>query len=237
MFNLNDLTKSYELREDIETSKIWAVGSINGDLKKLEDVIVEIETNAFASNDKIVFLGNYLGKGKHNKDILDLLSSYQDKRSEQVIILRGSEEQKMINSSKSFFESDIGKATIKSYRKPMIKPFIANITEFNSLGFSAARKWLNKLPTFCVTNYYYLVHSGVCAKQSLLDQSPVAVMFIRDPRFFKGKTNYEKIVVHTHEETKVAKKKNRIAVSSGKLVSVVVLDDTDRTIEMDVLQV
>ena len=52
--------------------RIWAIGSIHGELEDLRIVHKKL-ISKFRRGDKLVYLGNYFGDTKHNKETLDEL--------------------------------------------------------------------------------------------------------------------------------------------------------------------
>lgn len=240
MFDLNKLVENNPLREDPTESKIWAISPINGDLEKLEKIITAIETShLLAENDVIVFLGNFLGDSIMNKEVADTLFAYQALREDQVIILRGSVEQRFLNSKKSFYETEEGKMLLESYRvtKNSSMPFVvaANEIVLDVDTLVSTRQWINELPCYYVSEKYFFAHSGVNGKKPLYKQEPQSLMFIKEETFLEGKAVYDRMVVHTHQSNKLLKKNNRIALGTQLDTPVVIFNDTKDNAKPEVL--
>lgn len=240
MFNLKEIVEGNPLREDPSESKIFTVGSLKGNLNQLQNVITEIETcNYFAENDRIVFLGDFLGEGEDNREIINTLYEYQELRSDQVVILKGAVEQRFIISKKTFFETKVGKATLDSYRETVIPPFVKAPKEsLNASELADNRGWVESLPSFFVSERYYFVHGGVDGTRPLDKQDSQTIMFIKERSFIEGETNYERLVVHSHIGKKVEKKKNRISLPyNSEDTLIAILNDTKKEDTLDVVRV
>lgn len=79
--------------------RIWAVGSIHGEATKLKKLHAALEER-FETGDRVVYLGNYLGRGPEIAETLDELVAFRrallavpDLRVCDVVHLRGSQEE------------------------------------------------------------------------------------------------------------------------------------------------
>ena len=71
MNNFSGLDESrYSIKKNAR--RIWAIGSIHGELEDLRIVHKKL-ISKFRRGDKLVYLGNYFGDTKHNKETLDEL--------------------------------------------------------------------------------------------------------------------------------------------------------------------
>lgn len=202
------------LREDPDKGWIYAVGNINGSLKLLEKMIERIEGSGLAKNDKIVFLGNFISTLGDNKKIIRMLQEYSDLRPEQVVILRGRNEHKMVQSRLNFFQSSFGKNTLNCYRTHTVPYNIIQLGIVNKDAFALDREWLNSLPYYYKSNKYFFAHSGVNPKLTLDKQHVGGLLSIQDP-FYESDRRYEKIIVHSTTREKSEFKANRIGIGQG----------------------
>lgn len=226
--DLKDIVDAKELRVDKEGSRIWTVSAINGNLQRLKDVVEEIETSMMlAKNDRVVFLGNVIGEDSfENREVLDYIYEYFAKREEQVILIRGRNEERMVTSRKSFYQTPLGKNTISSYRVTKHKPFVAaRHNEIDTKAFVNDRQWLDTWPCYFKTSKYYFVHSGVNPHMSLDKQYPQSAMWI-DDIFYATDKKYEKLIVHFVNKDKSDIRVNRIGVASNpNSVTIMLLND------------
>lgn len=215
--SLKELTDLRVLPSDPSGTRLWVVSSIDGNLDKIEESILEIETHRnFCENDKVIFMGNFLGNGLDNKEIISLLKEYQKSRPKQVIILRGAEEHKLIRSKKSFFTDALGFNTLHSYKEKDKNKLRLNLTKFIE-----DRTWLSTLPSIYYTNRFCFVHSGVVVGTPLEKQNPLTTMFLFDAKFLQENIKFSKVIVHVGNSNEY--KSNRISVNRG----IIVLNDTD----------
>lgn len=216
--DLSKIKNQSDLRTDPTGSRIFVVSSLNGSLDLLQRIVQEIETcGTLAANDKIVFLGNYLSKKDSSRNVLDYLRAYRTRRWDQVIFLKGENEQRYVNGKKSFFSSDLGKSVINSYREP---------SKLDVVNLSIDRRLIKTMPSSFSSNSFYFVHAGVNPHQPLDKQDQNSLMFIRD-LFYESSRVFDKIVVHGFESEKAHLAKNRIGVgSTDNAVSCMVLNDS-----------
>ena len=70
------------------------VGDLHGDLESLERLLEEIDSKEFLSNphNKIIFLGDYVDRGSHSIEVLQMLCDLKIRYQESVILMRGNHE-------------------------------------------------------------------------------------------------------------------------------------------------
>jgi len=80
-------------------NRVWAISCIHGEAEKLRQ-IHETLTSRWQHGDRLVYLGNYLGRGDDIKGVLDELLRYRIDRlclpgmkSEDIVFLRGAQEE------------------------------------------------------------------------------------------------------------------------------------------------
>lgn len=81
--------------------KIFAIGDIHGFNNKLNKALTKI---AIEKKDLIIFLGDYIDKGLHSKEVLDILLGLKSKKY-NVIFLRGNHEELLLRAYKNSEES------------------------------------------------------------------------------------------------------------------------------------
>lgn len=79
--------------------RIWAIGSVHGEVDRLRD-IHRIVLSQFADGDRLVYLGNFMGRGPHVRPTIDEMLRVRRKLLarpgmfiEDIIFLRGSQEE------------------------------------------------------------------------------------------------------------------------------------------------
>lgn len=222
--NLSIRDKS-ELKEDPSKGWIYAVGHIHGDDAKLVQMISKIEETGLAANDKIIFLGNLIGKQGDSHRTLAILKEYKSLRPDQVQIIRGANEQHFVQSRAPFFSSDVGKSISYSYRSGPSHILKARFGSPNVLGMLEDRHWLNTLPCYLQTEKYFFVSSGVSPHMTLAKQPIGCFMFIGQP-FYESNVVFDKVVVYSYPAEKQEIKNNRIGIAwNEKELSCVVLND------------
>src|ERR1022692_4564279 len=100
------------------------IGDIHGMAAKLENLLGQIEmwcaANAKAELRRLIFLGDYIDRGPHAREVLQIVQRLQAKGA---ICLRGNHEELMLQATESErnltnFLANGGDATITSLRTP-----------------------------------------------------------------------------------------------------------------------
>jgi serine/threonine protein phosphatase 1 len=83
--------------------RLLAVGDIHGHLDKLTRLM---EVVAPATEDKVVFLGDYLDRGPQSRGVVEYLLSFRE-RFPQTVFLRGNHEQMLLDALVENFQSGL----------------------------------------------------------------------------------------------------------------------------------
>ncbi|HEW91733.1 MAG TPA: serine/threonine protein phosphatase [Thermotogaceae bacterium] len=145
----------------------YVIGDIHGCFKSLRNLI---DILPLKSDDKLIFLGDYIDRGPNSKEVVEFL--IQLSKSYECVFIRGNHEQMLLDSFKESVISQIwyfngAAATLKSYGG------------------------ISKIPTshmdfFVSTKYYHIienlffVHAGVKPKVALENQRLEDFLWIRD---------------------------------------------------------
>ncbi len=221
------LAKAEDLRVDPSKRLIFTVGNVNGQPTLLTKIIEEIEeSQIFCKNDKVVFLGNFVGMGGDSQACIDILKDYQKDRPQQAVVLRGAAEQKMLVAKPNFFKSNLGKGVLKSYRRGS-SLYQTNVNDLHIDRIIRDTTWLGELPMYHQSEKYFFVHSGVNPLKDLDKQNQGGFMFIQE-EFYKSGKVYNHMIVHSHQGEKPVYAKNRFGVGQGqgKALSCYVLNDS-----------
>ncbi len=222
MSDLEELIKGNVLREDPSEDRLWLVGSLDGSLKTLEDVILNIESSGtLCSNDKIIFMGNFIGETFHNKEIIKLLRDYQKARPTQVYVMKGPREQMFTLSRLSFFSTSLGSSIKANYPK---SKYLSPSKDFDLKTFYEDRLWLETLPSIIETKNHFIVHKAVTVTKSLSNQDPLSTMFMESKTFLNTKLNYPKKVVFSSSIKRIVAT-DKVGIENG---CVLILNDTKK---------
>ncbi len=217
MVNRPKLQKVENMRSDPTQRMLFTIGNVNGNAELLLEMIEQIEDcGMLCANDKVVFLGNFISAAGDSAEVIDILRWYQESRPNQVIIIRGEREQKMLCAKKNFFQSELGKGVLRSYLQPIRRHSQTEINFIDTKQFTLDTLWIETLPLYLKTDKYFFVHSGVNPDKDLDKQNLGGFMFIQDP-FYKSAKMYNLAIVHTHPGVKVESKPSlgRLSIGQG----------------------
>ncbi|MCC2098208.1 MAG: serine/threonine protein phosphatase [Hyphomicrobiales bacterium] len=222
-------------------TRIYAVGDIHGCFDKLVDLSNSIAADLLSSpvlHTTFVFMGDYIDRGQHSREVLDYLSTLME--DENAVFLRGNHESiflRFLDDPRILgdWRRHGGIETLESYGVPVHKVQ-------KGFGFEEARTdLLRRLPQkhldfllatrpSYVAGDYFFCHAGVKPSRSLTRQDAHDLMWIRE-EFMSFEGRLSKKIVHGH--TPVRRPENRPGrinvdtgvYSSGKL-SCAVLEGT-----------
>jgi serine/threonine protein phosphatase 1 len=196
----------------------YAVGDIHGCIDTLKTLIEEKIKPT--KNDVLIFLGDYIDRGKNSKAVLDYLNQLV-KTGYQVILLRGNHEEMLLNA-------------FNSYDNFLLWYYNGASSTFSSFGMNlySTIEWLKiqQIPSEYIdfikrTEYYYLmddfwlVHAGFNFKHDNMFKDFHSMVWIReiipDENVLKDKK-----IVHAH--TPVPLKSIRLSVNdkSSKIINI-----------------
>ena len=210
-----DIVSELFLKEDKDNAWIYTVGAVNGSLDLLRKMIYKIEETGLGKNDKVVFLGNVIGDTEDTPKIISMLKEYKAKRPQQVIIIRGLNEQRMAASRSTFFLSDKGQGLIDAYRyrygmgTPRKSPYV------DKRQLIQDRRWLDFLPSFYQNENYFFVHASINPEMALHKQH-IGALFHKNEQFMKCTRVYPKLIVSLVPQEKSEIRVNRIGIGMGK---------------------
>lgn len=208
-------------RFDPTGSYVFAIGDVHGNLDALGDLLSKIYSYPKASNDKIVMIGNLVGKHKKSRGVLNLVRKLSTE-NKNFIVLRGPNDWCLLQGQRTFLRKEAGKSILASYY---------GLNEeggyFDLPSFMKDRLWLRALPATYSTKDLLFVPSGVDPKKKLWDQYKAVVTFIRDGFHGSSKVFPKKIVHGNKACNEVVVKENRINLDSSlnNSISCVVFDE------------
>ncbi len=197
--------------KDIINHKIFVVGDIHGERQKAGSFI---ETLPFASQDLVIFLGDYIDRGHDPRGVIDYLIKFK-KWHPNTIFLKGNHEDMFLSFINHDFSKEIyfyngGEATLRSYDVPYSEyQYAKRYIPYEHLEF------LNELLLYYETRDYIFVHAGLRPGIPLQEQNPEDLLWIRY-EFIYSDFDFGKRVIFGHtvvEEPLVMK--NKIGIDTG----------------------
>jgi serine/threonine protein phosphatase 1 len=220
---------------------VTAIGDVHGHLALLEPILNRAERRAAAepaSRHVIVLLGDLVDRGPDTRGVIERLC--RGVRGCELVTLRGNHEDAMLafltgGEERMHWLSYGGIETLLSYDIEV--PDRLTGTSEDAVRRALAdklpahhRRFLEAMPLSVTIGDYFFVHAGVRPGRSLADQSPVDLVWIREP-FLSWREPFEKVVVHGHTPVRDPELlPNRInldtgAFATGRLTAAVLEED------------
>ena len=211
-----------------EGMRIYAIGDIHGRDDLLGDLLARIEEDAQntpASRNILVFLGDYVDRGLHSKQVLDRLTGEGPAGFERVF-LKGNHEQAMLQF---LCDAAFGKTwkyyggleTLHSYGITELTlsddpaDFERARARFEEVLPPAHRRFLETLQPSAEFGGYFFAHAGVRPGVPLHRQIEEDLLWIRED-FLDSSSRYGKVIVHGHTpREEVVVRSNRIGIDTG----------------------
>lgn len=124
----------------------FIVGDIHGCVNTLKKVL----KNWNPKDEQLIFVGDYINKGKHSKEVVQLVRKLQNDYPETICI-QGNHEYQM------------AKYILQNTPKHQMKDNYKNTIEHYDLRnkFASDAQWMHELPMFYENNVIYVTHAGV----------------------------------------------------------------------------
>ena len=163
-----------------------AITDIHGELGKLENLLSKLDIR---KDDKFVFMGDYIDRGKYSKEVVDRV--IEQSNYNECVYLIGSHEYAMMHSEtddyyRFLFENYGGPATVKSYGG------YRNILNIHG-------NFYKNLKFYYLTEKYLFVHAGINPIYPLEKQNEVDLVYIRG-KFIYSKHNLPQKIIFGHTE-------------------------------------
>ena len=203
------------------------IGDIHGCYNELEQLLLDLESNQVynKNTDRLIFLGDYIDRGKDSKKVVRFIRSLQ-RDNENVIALKGNHEDMCVNYYKYGrldWKINGANKTIKSYH-----------------GHKELRRdlnWMEHLPLYYEDEHFIYVHAGIDANKPMSEQSNYHLLWVREP-FLWSTTKQDKRVVFGHTPSQLAIESDKPyytladnigidtgCVFGGKLTALIIDDD------------
>jgi serine/threonine protein phosphatase 1 len=174
--------------------KIYAIGDIHGCLENLTQLLNRIDIDK--QNDTLVFIGDYIDRGKYSREVVDYVIRLQDEYK-NIICLLGNHEQMFLNYlegvDESLYLANGGKANLDSYGILLSD----DVEQRKAKLPDKYRKFFQSLLPYYETDKYIFVHAGLRPGLPLKDQTLDDLLWIRY-EFIDSKNDFGKTVIFGH---------------------------------------
>jgi serine/threonine protein phosphatase 1 len=207
-------------------TRIYAVGDVHGRADLLRTLFTRIDADLQAypiAQSVQVFLGDYIDRGPHSREVLDLLIAR--KRQHMMLCLKGNHETFAAtflsdSSVLSDWKHIGGLNTLLSYgvtasvgEDPQVQEEIA--AAFRQALPDSHRRFLNSLALSFTCGDFFFAHAGVRPGIPLRQQRRQDLLWIRED-FLLHEEDFGKVVVHGHTPTMNPDvRTNRINIDTG----------------------
>ena len=208
--------------------RVYCIGDIHGRVELLKNIHEQIilDSAQYLGEKFIIYLGDYIDRGLHSKEVIDLLLK-KPLPGFKPVYLKGNHEQVLLdflNIDPGIAEEWLnfgGLATILSYGIsitgiPFGKKLIQLQQDFAKRIPPSHFSFYKQLHCSYEIGNYFFVHAGIKPNIALNRQSKRDMLWIRD-EFLNFKDQHEKIIVHGHSisinEPQVLP--NRIGIDTG----------------------
>lgn len=186
---------------------IYAIGDIHGSYSKLKELYSKILSDINSYDDKtgtIVFLGDFVDRGTHTREVLDFLMGLKDSENIKHIFVKGNHEDMMYdfyynNLSKEMYLANGGVQTLDSFECATSKDFCLNE------NIKPYIDWIGSLPPIHIIERYAFVHAGYDTRKSFDEQNPVVLLWKRVSPYseYCEYVDCEYMVIHGHTPHKL----------------------------------
>lgn len=189
--------------------KIYIVGDIHGCLEMLERLLDKIGWSPV--NDRLIFLGDYIDRGKNSRGVLDLLLEIS-RSSSLVQFLIGNHENiflEYLNTGRIMgFILNGGDATLESYRAVESSGGGVDIPQEHLAFLRSLEHWIE-------LDDYYVVHAGFRPGVDVERQSFEDLIWIRDTFIFSDYDFGKKVIFGHTPFSKPLLMANKIGLDTG----------------------
>lgn len=186
--------------------KTFALGDIHGELEHLLEALAYVSETAAADRPEepvlVVFLGDMVDRGKHSKQVLDVIRNGPPKAHHVWVPLLGNHDDMFLRAMRGdplLWETWMnhgGAETLQSFGLPG-----RDWTEARDRVDPVYKDWLGSLSLFAEDSKRIFVHAGLMPGVPLLEQSAFDMLWIRK-HFMEDPHDFGKLVVHGHTPTK-----------------------------------
>lgn len=183
-------------------ARLIGISDIHGEYEKLCSVLDKISPK---NKDTIVFMGDYIDRGKKSKEVVDKIIDMQNVC--KCVYLIGSHEYAMLHAPLDDYYNYLfwtygGDATAESYGS------FDNIMKVHGDFF-------NSLKPYYLTGKYLFIHAGIRPGIALEDQDLTDIVYIRS-EFYKRRHDLPQKIIFGHTEFKEPQiQDDKICIDTG----------------------
>lgn len=189
------------------------IGDVHGCYEELKELIhtLEAECEYNKDTDKLIFLGDYIDRGKNSRLVIEFVRNLQ-KENKNVIALMGNHEDMLLN----YVDNGDSDWLWNGYM-----PTMDSYKGFKE-QFDNDIEWIRSLPLYHEDKHCIYVHAGIDVSKPMKKQTRETLLWIREP-FIYGTKKYNKQVIFGHTPTSyinddwmpVRTHNNNIAIDTG----------------------
>lgn len=185
----------------IKFGRLIAVGDIHGEIEKLNNLLGKINPQ---KSDKLVFLGDYIDRGKNSKEVIERLLKLS--KTTNCIFLKGNHEDMLL---KARTEEDVENWLLSGGNETL-----ASYDNFKNI-FKLHNKFFNNLKRYHIENGYLFSHAGINPNKTIENQTDDDLFWIRD-KFYSNPNKLPYKVVFGHTAFKIPFiQKDKIGIDTG----------------------
>jgi serine/threonine protein phosphatase 1 len=194
-------------------NKIYVIGDIHGCLEKLKDLMSKIDIDR--QNDTLIFIGDYIDRGRFSKEVVDYILQLQSKYKNLVCLL-GNHENMFLRYlegvDEGMYLANGGINTLHSYEISLYD----DIEKRKSKVPADHQTFFKSLLPYYETKDYIFVHAGLNPDAPMTEQEMYDLLWVRY-EFIGSEKDIGKIVVfgHTPVGEKPLIRKNKIGIDTG----------------------
>ncbi len=156
----------------------------------------------------VVFIGDYIDRGRNSKEVLDLLMAAPKRPGDRYTCLRGNHEQLCLDATRS----------IRHMRNWLFNGGESTLESFDGRIDDRYLNWMAGLPYLYEDPQRIFVHAGLVPGVPVTMQKPENLMWIREP-FLNARGPFEKHVVHGHTPEGPTLLQERTNIDAGAFYS------------------
>jgi serine/threonine protein phosphatase 1 len=226
-------------RVNVETAavpeglRVYAIGDIHGRpdlLARLHDQILADMASAPAGTRPLaVYLGDYVDRGLHSREVIDLLLE-RPLSGFEAVYLKGNHDQQLLDflshpDTGALWLRYGGDATLYSYgvRLPSDMPKELHLhvmsEDFRKVLPERHLRFFQNLSLTFEMGDFLFVHAGIHPGKTISEQTPEDILWIRE-EFLESDVDLGRVVIHGHSVTDQPEvRDNRIGVDTGAVFS------------------
>jgi serine/threonine protein phosphatase 1 len=190
------------------TELTYAIGDVHGCYTQLRNLLRRLEEHRGQNPYRLVFLGDYIDRGRRSREAVELLSKLQASDPDRVVCLRGNHDDMALDAARGgdsyMWLANGGDATLRSY----------GIQHASDLPREHL-DWMGSLPLAYADSKRFFVHAGIEPGVPLNEQDRDTLLWIREP-FLSDPRDHGAYIVHGHTPSETPELlPNRLGLDTG----------------------